>query len=99
MVDWIIIVSTDTLPPVNTEVLGYSKEWIDEDYNLDGIRLCYMADLIGEENSGQLWFSAGWCGYHDEWHTLSSDDIDLEEMQIPRTPPTHWMHKPIPPIN
>lgn len=86
------IIANGDLPVAGVEVLGYSKEWIDEDYNQDGIRICYMVDLTDEDGL-YIWSSAIWCGYHDEWHTVSSDD-EMEERKLNHSKPTHWIEKP-----
>lgn len=49
----------DDLPPENTFVLGKSKEWIDEDFNEDGIRLCFLFD--------DAWNSTSWNNDQDAW--------------------------------
>jgi hypothetical protein len=76
-------------PEHGIELFGYSKEWIDEDYTPDGIRLCFLNDE-GE------WIMAAWCGYHDEYHTFSTNEPFDEDM-INRNPPTHWRYKMKPP--
>lgn len=81
---------TDIMPPeFGIEVLGFHKDWIDEDYNKDGVRVCFLND------SGE-WQSAMWCGYHDEYHTTSSEEADEEHPQ--RLAPTDWMPKPTNPL-
>lgn len=81
--------TNDFIPEHGIEVLGYSKEWIDEDYTPDGIRLCFLNDT-------KVWTIAAWCGYHDDYHTVNSDE-PFDEVMINRNPPTHWRYKPEPP--
>jgi len=50
------------LPPVNIEVLGWSPEWVDEDYNRSGVRTCFMGDDF-------LWTSSEWDNVQDEYVT------------------------------
>jgi len=52
----------DVKPPLNLEVLGYNKEWIDGDYNPDGINICFL-----DENG---WVTAYW-SYHKDRYTNS----------------------------
>ncbi|HCM34142.1 DUF551 domain-containing protein [Chryseobacterium sp.] len=81
---WTEIIKNEDLPEQGTKVIGFSKEWIDEDFNPDGTRECFHCglDVITTE-----WISAKWCNYHDCWH----DDT--------KTTPSHWMPYPKPPIN
>jgi hypothetical protein len=97
IVPWNLI--SEGLPEYGIEVLGYHKLWIDEDYNIDGIRICYKTDMLDEEDN-PVWVSAAWCGYHDEWHTISTDDIREEGDKTgidKNVAPTHWMPKPTSP--
>ena len=92
--DWF---KTDIITPSvsDGEVLGFNKEWIDEDYSLDGICLCFIDDE-GE------YFILKWCGYHDEYHTKYTGDSEenLKSKQYEKiNPPTHWRYKPETPTN
>ncbi|MNS37847.1 hypothetical protein D3C72_700800 [compost metagenome] len=69
-----IIIDTD-LPEQATKVFGYSKEWINEDFNPEGIRECHYCGTSIEDAE---WQSSKWCNSCDEWH---ADD----------TVPTHWL--------
>lgn len=44
-------------------ILGFSKDWIDEDFNINGIREC----MYGDENYG--WISAKWVNMQDSYYT------------------------------
>lgn len=48
------------LPPNCTIVDGWNKNWIDEDFNPEGIRECFLQDKGG-------WVSARWNAQHDCW--------------------------------
>lgn len=52
-------VSDINIPP-HIPVLGFSIEWIDEDFNPDGIRECFIDD------DGK-WISAKWFDYQDTY--------------------------------
>lgn len=67
-------------PPIGLEVLGYCEDWIDEDFNVKGVRLCFVLD-------DDYWFSCKWCNSQDCWVTVEHDD-DIESK------PTHWMFIP-----
>lgn len=60
MSEWI---SVDEPPAIGKVVLGYKDEWIDEDFNTEGIRECF---IYGD---GTEWMSAKWNDCHDEWTT------------------------------
>ena len=49
-------------PEYGIEVLGFSKEWIDEDFNPDGTRVCFMTD-----GSDTKWHSAKYCNHQDTY--------------------------------
>lgn len=98
MENWKIIANGE-LPPICTEVLGYAKEWIDEDYNPEGTRICFMED-------DGYWITGVFCNVCDEYHTTMSGDLigdgitpcsmDDDGNEVP---PTHWIEKPKPPIS
>lgn len=88
------LINDDVEPGI--EVLGFSKSWIDEDNNPDGICLCVFYDE-------GYWMVTKWCGYHDEWHTRYSHEAKTvlgdnfgghEYIDAP----THWKRKPSSPI-
>lgn len=72
---WIKIEKDSDLPEQGIRVLGFSEQWIDEDFNLEGIRECHVCGF-NLENSD--WNSAKWDNNGDCW------DADWE------TKPTHW---------
>lgn len=75
-------------PSEGTEVIGFSPGWIDEDFNPNGTRVCFLG--------GDGWISAYWCNYHDEYHTRDSveDNEQFADSKAENQIPTHWM--PIP---
>jgi len=79
MNSWIEITKDSDLPEQGTKVIGFSQEWIDEDFNSDGTRECFYCGL---DIASAEWTSAKWCNYHDCWH----DDT--------KTKPTHWLPYP-----
>lgn len=56
-------------PPVGIEVLAQSDKWIDEDFNIRGIRLGFQ-----NEGDDGYFISAKWNNYHDAYDTI--DDIN-----------------------
>ena len=79
------------------EVIGFNKSWIDEDYNKDGMCLCFCQD-----ESVPYWMVTKWCGYHDEWHTrYSHEAVNSLGKEFGGheyiDAPTHIMFKPTPP--
>lgn len=80
-------------PPAGIEVLGFNKEWIDEDFNPNGSRVCWR----DEEG---VWTSACWCNTMDSWQTLKSNSDNTEYSPYNDNnadAPTHFMYKPKPP--
>jgi len=70
----------EDLPGIGVNVLIKSKEWIDEDYNPNGVRFGFMDDIA--------WTSVRWCNQIEEFVTITTDSDD-EELNIFQTP-THW---------
>lgn len=68
------------LPECGREVIGYSKNWIDEDFNPRGERVCFY-------NYGVGWTCAKWVDSGDSYITLSEEDGD-------DAVPTDWMPLP-----
>lgn len=87
--EWHSVADGD-LPPIGEEVIGYSKDWVDEDFNPRGTRACFLTD--------NGWISAMWWDYQDTYITIS--DIDIEsnksffEHHIGKVNPTLWAHYP-----
>jgi hypothetical protein len=71
----------DTAPKDGTVFLGWSKAWVDEDFNPNGIRECFYN---GGPLEPECW-SAKWKNDFDTWA------VDEE------SEPTHWMPLPEPP--
>lgn len=104
--NWIVITNIiNTLPEPGFEILGFNKQWIDPNFNSDGIRVCYRLDEdVTETSPFGIWSSAGWDSCHDSWTTLTNfegaqDYRCGDQNPTPIPPPTHWMNKPEPPIN
>lgn len=57
--NWIKINDTKIID-YDFEVIGFNPEWIDEDFNPEGTRVCFKADS-GEKG----WCSAKWNNCHD----------------------------------
>ena len=68
--DWKL--TTQQKPEYGIEVLGHNKEWINEDYNPEGICVCFAGEPIADEDP--IWHIAYWCGQCDEWHTAYSEN-------------------------
>jgi hypothetical protein len=80
---WIPI--EEELPPEDgQDILLKNEKWINEDYNVNGVRIgCY--------GDGK-WMSASWCNNHDEYHTRTSeiDDETFTDSLAVNQIPTHW---------
>lgn len=75
-------------PEVGREVLGFNQEWVDPDFNPEGICMCFVDD------DGD-WTIAKWCNQHDEWHTRNTnpEKEDADQYEKPIEAPTHWKYK------
>jgi hypothetical protein len=72
-----IVVTPAQMPAECQVVLGYSKEWVDEDFEPNGIRECFY-------NDGS-WVSAKWFNDQDTWFA-DYDTVPTHWMPRP-TPP------------
>ena len=92
---------TDNLPPIGQPVLAWNHKWIDEDFNPSGIREGFLQDGPCEEDRWDF-VSAMWCGYHDEYHTISKAEIlsrpkDFSKETKNAIMPEYWMPFPVSP--
>lgn len=80
---WISI--DEEIPPEDgQDILLKSHRWIDEDYNVNGVRIGTYAEGV--------WTSAYWCRQHDEYHTRTNqeDDSTFDDSSAENQIPTHW---------
>ncbi|MHA7822490.1 hypothetical protein ACVVIH_06980 [Chryseobacterium arthrosphaerae] len=68
---WIKIESESDLPDEGIEVLCFNKNWINEDFNLKGIRIGFV-NCFG-------WTTAHYWDYQDTYVTISHLDCDNNE--------------------
>lgn len=75
-------------PDTGIEVFGYNEAWKDEDFNPEGVSVCFLTDE-------GFWYVAYWCNQHDEWHTrpTGEEQWDKEKYESFLPPPTHWKKK------
>lgn len=83
------IETKNDLPPVCTEVLGWHPAWVDEDYNPEGVCVCFLTD-----DDADTWMVSVWDNEQDTWQDHTTGMRKYNE-QTPM--PTHWMQKPTPP--
>ena len=65
MPEW--IKCSERLPGFGVPVRGFSPEWIDEDFNLDGVRECFRY------GDGNEWHTAKWIDEADCYITTDND--------------------------
>lgn len=68
------------MPEQGQEVIGYNPEWADEDFNPDGVCLCFYNEFHDEP----YWSRSEWDNELDTWDCIEGE----------KAAPTHWMHKP-----
>ncbi len=79
MNNWIKIEET-TVIDYDFEVIGFNPEWVDEDFNPDGTRICFQTDA-GEKG----WCSSKWIDYQDCYYA-DHKSAPTHVMRIPVTP-------------
>lgn len=84
-----IFITEKILPDHGIEVLGFSPAWIDEDFNPDGVRVCWV-----DENGN--WTSSKWDNDQDSYHTHSF--FWCGEHGGTDFAPLYWMCKPAMPV-
>lgn len=83
--DWIKI--EEQLPEHGIEIDGFNSEWIDEDFNPNGVRPCFL-------NHDGDWTMAIWNNDQDCWDTVNHSELYYGKQELP---PTHWKDRPSPP--
>ena len=71
-----------SLPPVDVDVIAYSKKWIHPDYNPKGIRIGFMEE--------DRFYSAQWDG-DANYSTHCSDDNDYYNHNGKDEQPEYWI--------
>ncbi len=61
--------------PIGAEVIGFSEEWVHEDFNPKGTRACWLSD-------DGIWTSAKWLDYHDTYVT-DAETVPTHYLEIP----------------
>lgn len=74
--NWTLV--NDKLPPEGIEVIGFKEEWIDEDYNTNGTRICFYND--------GMWDSAIWDNELDTYKTDFTSDGPTHYRLMPQNP-------------
>lgn len=58
--------TSEKLPEHGFEVIGYSENWINKDFNPKGARICYYDDFG--------WHSAKWDSDRDCWDAVGKEE-------------------------
>lgn len=58
--------SEEYLPEQGVEVIGFHPDWIDEDFNPQGVRVCFI-------NDDGNWWQAWWVDYQDSYETYITE--------------------------
>ena len=77
MVNQWIKIDSKNLPEPGIEVIGFSPEWIHEDFNTNGTRVCFL-------NGDEGFFSAQWNDYQDTYD--NSEVMPTHWMPMPIMP-------------
>lgn len=82
---------SEKLPEAGVEVIGYSENWIDEDFNPKGTRVCYLDDFG--------WHSAKWDADQDDWNSVGKENpmcssCESCELCKKNSAPEYWLEIP-----
>lgn len=56
---------SEKMPEMGVEVIGYNQDWVDEDFNPNGTRVCFYDDTG--------WYSAKWNNDQDSYSTVGCE--------------------------
>lgn len=81
-----------SMPDEGVEVLAFHEEWIDPDFNPDGIRVGFL-------NGDHEFVSTYWWDYQDDYiaidRTKCEAHPDFFKRHISNTEPQYWTEKPL----
>lgn len=84
---------SEKMPEMGVEVIGYNQDWVDEDFNPNGTRVCFYDDTG--------WYSAKWNNDQDSYSTVgcarcecSEDNCEFSSSCKLKADPTHWIPMP-----
>lgn len=84
---------SEKTPEMGVEIIGYNQDWVDEDFNPNGTRVCFYDDTG--------WYSAKWSNDSDSYSTVgcmrsgcSEDNCEFINICNSKNGPTHWIPMP-----
>lgn len=84
---------SEKMPEMGVEIIGYNQDWVDEDFNPNGTRVCFYDDTG--------WYSAKWSNDQDSYSTVgcmrsecSEDNCEFSNSCKSKNGPTHWIPMP-----
>lgn len=84
---------SEKTPEMGVEIIGYNQDWVDEDFNPNGTRVCFYDDTG--------WYSAKWSNDQDSYSTVgcmrsgcSEDNCEFSNSCKSKNGPTHWIPMP-----
>ena len=90
----------DEKPKEGQWVIGWHHDWVDEDFNPEGIRIGFLEDNLASDDCPYDFVSAHWWDYHDSFITISKCYIEGNEQafsdEIKRSViPEYWIEAPV----
>jgi hypothetical protein len=83
------IKTSERLPDDGIEVIGFHEDWVDEDFNPNGTRVCF-------QNDGERWQSARWYDSQDTY--INGEERVFGDKTDGSLAPSHWMPMPSSPV-
>lgn len=90
----------DEKPKEGAWIIGFHHDWIDGDFNPEGIRIGFLQDNLASDDCPYDFVSAHWWDYRDDFITISKSRIEGNEdcfsEKIKRSIiPEYWIEVPV----
>jgi len=91
---------SEQLPPLGVPVLAFHHNWINADFNPEGIRIGHLQENCSSYDGKYDFCSAHWWDYQDCFVTISKSDIEGKEQGfsediVNSIMPEYWIELPM----
>lgn len=90
----------DEKPKEGKWIIGFHCDWVNEDFNPEGIRIGFLQENFASDDCHYDFVSAHWWDYHDDFIAISKSIIegneDMFSDEIKRSViPEYWIEAPV----